>query len=135
MGQLTADSMSNKVRLVTVLVVVVLVAMVVEGQRNRKKPNDKAGEKKDLFWFKVAENSTSSCEDVNEDTLGETVVEGPPAESCQADTERWCFCGKKGKAATPNWKYICGECKENRPYSFKIERGKGKKKGMGRGRG
>ena len=71
--------MSNKVRLVTVLVVVVMVAMVVEGQRNRKKPK----EKKDLFWFKVAENSTSSCEDVNEDTLAETVVEGPPAESCQ----------------------------------------------------
>ena len=61
------------------LVVVVMVAMVVEGQRNRKKPK----EKKDLFWFKVAENSTSSCEDVNEDTLAETVVDGPPAESCQ----------------------------------------------------
>ena len=67
----------------TLLLMLVTVLVVVEGQRNRKKPKDKAGEKKDLFWFKVAENSTSSCEDVNEDTLAETVVEGPPAQSCQ----------------------------------------------------
>jgi len=116
-----------------------MVAMVVEGQRQRKRPSDKAKEnkKKDLFWFKVAENSTSSCENVDEDNLTVTVVEGPPAESCQSDAERFCFCGKKGQAATTNWKYICGECKENKPFSFKIERpggkgkGKNKKKGSG----
>ena len=64
-----------------VMVVVVVVVMVVEGQRQR--PADKAREKKYLFWFKVAENSTSSCENVDEATLTETVVEGPPAETCQ----------------------------------------------------
>merc|ERR1719341_465591 len=125
-----------KVTVVTVFLLVLMVAMVVEGQRQRKRPPDKAKEnkKKDLFWFKVAENSTSSCENVDEATLTEIVVEGPPAESCQANAEKWCFCGKKGKAAAANWKYICGECKENKPFSFKIERkGKGKKKGKGRG--
>merc|ERR1711872_1029818 len=116
----TVDNM-NTARVVTVVVVVVMVMMMVEGQRNRKKPKDK---KKDLFWFKVAENSTSSCENVDEDSLTETVVEGPPADSCQVDEERWCFCGKKGSATTTTWKYMCGECKENKPFSFKIERGK-----------
>merc|ERR1712212_1362744 len=99
----------NNMRVVMVVVVLVMVAMVVEGQRTRKKPKDK---KKDLFWFKVAENSTSSCQ-----TGGEM---------------RWCFCGKKGSAATTTWRYLCGECKENKPFSFKIERGKGKGKGKGK---
>ena len=77
--QFTVSNMMDRVTLV--MVVVVMVAMVVEGQRQR--PSDKAKEKKDLFWFKVAENSTSSCENVDESTLTETVVEGPPAETCQ----------------------------------------------------
>merc|ERR1711887_10483 len=122
----------DRFRLVTVVLVVVMVAMVVEGQRNRKKPKDK---KKDLFWFKVAENSTSSCENVDEESLTESIVEGPPADSCQAGGEmRWCFCGKKGSATTTNWRYMCGECKENNPFSFKIEREKGKGKGKGKGK-
>ena len=66
------------------MVVNVMVAMLVEGQGQR--PADKAKEKKDLFWFKVAENSTSSCENVDEATLTETVVEGPPAETCQVSS-------------------------------------------------
>merc|ERR1712203_139455 len=120
----------NNMRAVMVVVVLVMVAMVVEGQRTRKKPKDK---KKDLFWFKVAENSTSSCENVDEESLTETIVEGPPADSCQAGGEmRWCFCGKKGTAVTTTWRYLCGECKENKPFSFKIERGKGKGKGKGK---
>merc|ERR1712183_834264 len=120
----------NNMREVMVVVVLVMVAMVVEGRRTRKKPKDK---KKDLFWFKVAENSTSSCENVDEESLTESIVEGPPADSCQAGGEmRWCFCGKKGSAATATWRYLCGECKENKPFSFKIERGKGKGKGKGK---
>eukprot|EP00091_Calanus_sinicus_P002470 TRINITY_DN12505_c0_g1_i2.p1 TRINITY_DN12505_c0_g1~~TRINITY_DN12505_c0_g1_i2.p1 ORF type:complete len:124 (-),score=45.74 TRINITY_DN12505_c0_g1_i2:132-503(-) len=86
----------DRVRLVMVVVMMVMVVVVVEGQR--KRPADKAREKKDLFWFKVAENSTSSCENVDEATLTEVVVEGPPAETCQANAEKWCFCGKKGKS-------------------------------------
>ena len=70
----------NNMRVVMVVLVLVMVAMVVEGQRSRKKPKDK---KKDLFWFKVAENSTSTCENVDEESLTETIVEGPPADSCE----------------------------------------------------
>merc|ERR1712055_258492 len=120
----------NNMRVVMGVVVLVMVAMVVEGQRSRKKPKDK---KKDLFWFKVAENSTSLCENVDEESLTESIVEGPPADSCQAGGEmRWCFCGKKGSAATTTWRYLCGKCRENKPFSFKIERGKGKGKGKGK---
>merc|ERR1712066_90138 len=114
------------------LVTVVLVAVVVAGQRNRKKPKDK---KKELFWFKVAENSTSLCENVDEESLGEAVVEGPPAESCETKEDEWCFCGKKGSEVATKWKYMCGKCRENKPFSFKIERGKGKGKGKGGGKG
>ena len=80
--QFAVSNMMDRVTLV--MVVVVMVAMVVEGQRQR--PSDKAKEKKDLFWFKVAENSTSSCENVDEATLTETLVEGPPAETCQVNS-------------------------------------------------
>ena len=75
------STVSHVMDRVTLVMVVFMVAMVVEGQRQR--PADKAREKKYLFWFKVAENSTSSCENVDEATLTETVVEGPPAETCQ----------------------------------------------------
>ena len=57
----------------------------------------------------------------------------------QTDQERFCFCGKKGRSPTPNWKFICGKwvgvfqiilkfyhlflrCIKNKPFSFKIER-------------
>merc|ERR1719219_2656769 len=100
------------------------------------KPLDKLKQaKKDLFWFKVEENSTSSCKNVSEDSLGSLLIEGPPADTCTEDGLKFCLCGKKGKEVKKNWRYMCGKCKENKPFSFKIEKGKGGKgKGKGKGR-
>ena len=54
----------------------------VQAQEQRKRPGEKAKEKKPLFWFRVPENSTELCQNVDEATLEQTVVEGAPAESC-----------------------------------------------------
>jgi len=90
--------------------------------RERPKPWEKAKmeRQKDLFWFKVEENAMEACKNVDEASV--TIVPGPPGDTCKVDNERFCFCGKKGKAATQNWKYICGTCHQNKPFSFKIER-------------
>jgi hypothetical protein len=41
----------------------------------------------------------------------------------QEDDERFCFCGKKGNKETASWKYLCGECRQNKPFSFKVTAG------------
>ena len=41
-------------------------------------------------------------------------------DNLQEDNERFCFCGKKGTKETSTWKYLCGECRQNKPFSFKV---------------
>ena len=37
----------------------------------------------------------------------------------QEDNERFCFCWKKVRRETSTWKYLCGECRQNK-FSFKV---------------
>ena len=62
----------------------------------------------DLFWFRVTEEEKSRCDDVDEVALSGAIVEGPPGDTCEADNERFCFCGKKGRSPSTSWKFICG---------------------------
>ena len=91
------------------------------------------------------EDDKEACTDVVE--AEKTIITGPPAEQCQValmlssspssittsasanqshchhhqeDNERFCFCGKKGTKETSTWKYLCGECRQNKPFSFKV---------------
>jgi len=113
-----------------------LVANAQRGQQGRKqKPSERSQQQrekggKDVSWFKVDEDDKEACTDVVESE--KTIITGPPADQCQEDNERFCFCGKKGTKETSNWKYLCGECRENKPFSFKIEK-PGGRGGGGRG--
>merc|ERR550525_867668 len=117
--------------LLTILIVLSLSSLVpaAKDRAGRPKPQEKARaeRQKDLFWFKVTEEERTQCSQVDETALADSIVEGPPGDTCQTDQERFCFCGKKGRSTT-NWKFICGKCIKNKPFSFKIERPDGKKK-------
>merc|ERR1711872_576691 len=85
----------------------------------------------DVSWFLVAENDTEACVDVDEDANADIINGSPIADECKNDGDRFCFCGKKGLRSTKTWKYLCGECRANKPFSFKVEkpsrdRGKGR---------
>merc|ERR1719461_1335229 len=73
----------------------ILIVMDPIWCRERPKPWEKAKmeRQKDLFWFKVEENATEACKNVDEANV--TIVPGPPGDTCKADNERFCFCGKK----------------------------------------
>jgi len=107
--------------LVAILAMVCLAA-AQKNRGNRPKPSmrDRQERQKDLFWFKVGDEDTEACKEVDEATV--EIVPGAPGDSCKEDEERFCFCGKKGAAETSNWKFICGTCIKNKPFSFKIER-------------
>merc|ERR1712127_586487 len=115
-------------RLALALVCLVLV------NAQRQKPSERSQQQKqrkgkNAFWFKVDENQKELCNSVIE--ADQTVFNVPPADQCKSDEERFCFCGKKGEKQTPNWKYLCGECRENKPFSFKVESaGDKQRKGM-----
>merc|ERR1712126_246909 len=102
-----------------------LVSTFCHSSSARKKKQTKALERekmqkqKDLFWFKVGDDETDACKNVDESSV--QIIPGPPGDSCKEDEERFCFCGKKGSGST-NWKFICGTCYANKPFSFKIER-------------
>merc|ERR1711953_1154820 len=118
-------TMKSMESLLTILLLLSLSSLVPAKDRaGRPKPQEKARaeRQKDLFWFKVTEEERSKCSQVEEAALAESIIEGPPGDTCETDQERFCFCGKKGRSPTPNWKFICGKCIKNKPFSFKIER-------------
>lgn len=110
--------------LLTLLILTLSALAQAKERAERPKPLEraKAGRQKDLFWFRVTEEEKSRCDDVDEVALSEAIVEGPPGDTCEADNERFCFCGKKGRSPSTSWKFICGTCIKNKPFSFKIER-------------
>merc|ERR1712133_134379 len=67
----------------------------------------------------IKHEESDACKNVDESSV--QIIPGPPGDSCKEDEERFCFCGKKGSGST-NWKFICGTCYANKPFSFKIER-------------
>merc|ERR1719319_89410 len=126
--------MGLRTAILGVLLACLLVADAERSQK-RQKPSERSklqreNGAKDVSWFKVDEDNSDACQDVIE--ADQTVETGPPADKCQEDDERFCFCGKKGTKETANWKFLCGECRENKPFSFKIEK---PERGAGRGRG
>ena len=36
-----------------------------------------------MFWFKVTEEERSQCSQVDEAALAESIVEGPPGDTCE----------------------------------------------------
>merc|ERR1712083_489532 len=119
------STISTMFRLATILTLLIISTLSSARERTaRPKPSEKAKaeRQKDLFWFKVSEEEQSKCSDVSESALGDSIIEGAPGDTCETDQERFCFCGKKGRSPSTNWKFICGTCIKNKPFSFKIER-------------
>jgi len=111
----------NKLLALVVLTLSLLAIIQAQERKNRPRPweREKMQKQKDLFWFKVGDDETEACKNVDESSV--QIIPGPPGDSCKEDEERFCFCGKKGSGST-NWKFICGTCYANKPFSFKIER-------------
>lgn len=123
----------SRVSAVLLLSLAALTSAQGEAREGRPKPwlREKMERQKDLFWFRTTEDEAgqAACSAVDEASV--EIVPGPPGDTCQEDGARFCFCGKKGAAETTNWKFICGTCHANKPFSFKIERPGNKQKTLG----
>jgi len=104
------------------------------GKIKNNENKGKWGLTKDISWFRVDENDRDRCKHIQEDSLGDERLEGPPAYACQEDKERFCLCGKRGVNEKKDWKYMCGRCRKNEPFSFKVDLGKRKGKFGGKGK-
>merc|ERR1711962_38658 len=112
---------------IAVLITLVCLSSVLAMKERSKELRDRRIE--DVSWFLVAENDTEACVEVDEDANADIINGSPIADECKNDGDRFCFCGKKGLRSTKTWKYLCGECRANKPFSFKVEkpsRGRGK---------
>lgn len=86
------------------------------------------------YILQVDENREAACNNIRENSLGEKIMSGPPSLGCQEDGERFCLCGKRGLQEKRVWRFMCGRCRKNEPFSFKIDlgRAKGKRKEKGK---
>jgi len=102
-------------------VVLVVTVMVMLGESKKTENKGKWGLTKNISWFRVGVNEREECQHVDEAAIADKRVEGPPAYACQEDKERFCLCAKRGVAEKKDWRYMCGRCRKNEPYSFKID--------------
>ena len=69
-----------------ILVAILAMACLAAAQKNRgnrPKPSlrDRQERQKDLFWFKVGDEDTEACKEVDEATV--EIVPGAPGDSCK----------------------------------------------------
>merc|ERR1712055_77650 len=69
-----------------------------------------------MKWLEVPSHNPAACESVDESNPD--IQTGRPADKCEENGEKFCFCGQKGSAT--KWSFHCGQCKENEPFYFKI---------------
>jgi len=103
------------------IVFVVISVLVMGGHSGKMIKKGKWGLTKNISWFRVEENDRDQCKHIEEDAIVDKRVEGPPAYACQEDKERFCLCAKRGVEEKKDWRYMCGRCRKNEPYSFKID--------------
>ena len=73
-----------------ILVALLAMACLAAAQKNkgnRPKPSlrDRQERQKDLFWFKVAEEDTEACKDVDEAAV--EIVPGAPGDRCKVSRD------------------------------------------------
>ena len=77
-------------RAILVFLLLAMACLTASGQKkkgNRPKPSqrDREERQKDLFWFKVGEEDTEACKDVDEAAV--EIVPGAPGDSCKVSRD------------------------------------------------